>query len=107
MKTVIRRTTEITVDELVGKLINGEKLIVFYRSNNKKDEVPVIFRFDRNEAAFYHPYAYVYKPTYAVRMTSERGLADMIGKSLANALESRKLYVLTKEESNQLFKIQN
>ena len=106
MKKVIRRITEITVDELIDKLINDEKLIVFYRSNNARDGVPVIFRFDRNQAGFYHPYAFC-KPTYPVRISSERGFAEMIGKSLATALESRVLYVITKEESNQLFKLQN
>lgn len=96
MKRVVN-TNEMSISDVVEAINKGEKLIVFYRSQNKTDGIPVFLTMDSG-VSYFRSAICNYGTTY---------LKSNLKASLEEASRSRNLYVLTKEENGELFKISN
>ena len=100
MKKVINNRKEISIDEVVNSLQNGEHVVVFYtsRSTSGNEPYPAFFKkFSQCSYGFVSP-IYSYASTFCGNTIRESlGLALAGGKSL---------FTLERNEVNQIFKKQ-
>lgn len=84
----------IEFDELIQRIINGNAVMVFYRTSNDPDGIPVFLTTSGSKYFFQSPL-----------IDRGRSYESLTLKStLETAMKSRTIYVLEKDESHQLFK---
>ena len=98
MEKLIKETKSITLEALVFKLNTPNNLIVFFRSRNEPNGVPVFLKKDSDGRlyGFVSP-VFGYKYCYV-----NPSLRDTI----LEASKDREIFVIDKEESSKLFKVQ-
>ncbi len=106
MRKLISNKHEITIQEIIDAINNKERIIIYYRSQNKKDGIPRFLRYKMINGqyviGFESPFI-AEKPVYdCVSYNLEPGIKT----SLLNAMSARDIYVITYEEGNKLFKVQ-
>jgi hypothetical protein len=101
MKKLINETKNISIDELIDKLNIGEQMIVYYRSGNRRDAIPV---FLQKFCTDFSPIKYGFRKPLFNGYTSY--LKNNLKDCLLEASKSRQIYVLEKGEIETLFKLQ-
>ena len=97
MKKIISEVKQLTIDNIVEQLESSNNIIVFYRSHNEREGVPVFLKkLGHRDIGFVNP---INNYSTCYRNTTFR-------LSLEAAAKSRTLYVINKEEASELFKIQ-
>lgn len=96
MRKLINETKRINLNDLIFELQNSNKLIVYYRSRNERNGLPVFLKKTATSWHFISP-VNNYAPCYEHTL-----LLD----TLKEASKNRDIYVIDKDESDKLFKLQ-
>ena len=95
-KIIVEKEKKLTIDDVVEQLQYGRKLIVFYRTNNDINGLPVFLKKVYDKICFISPINN-YKECY---------IANTFRECLESVSKSRTLYVLEEDEHLELFKVQ-
>jgi hypothetical protein len=98
MRKVYYDIRTLSIDTLIEELREKNNLIVYYRSGNDSMNLPVFLK----QLKEIGKWAFV-SPINNYGLTFE---SAFIETTLKEAAKQRQLYVITKDEANQLFKIQ-
>lgn len=97
MKKIIKRSKDITVDEIVKMVEDKEPIMVFYYSENKRDGLMRFLKVSRNTR----------RCRFVCPMSNTRDLFEenTIEECLDNVTKYRDVYVIARDERNKIFKL--